>query len=120
VPSPPRVPAADADRERIVSLLREHYALGQLDAGEFDRRTGIALSAQFADEAAGALDGLPSLIPPGPARRSRRRGHQQAARPGAAWVATAERFRDPASGVIMRVWIDPADQTRHYVPEAES
>jgi hypothetical protein len=32
-------------------------------------------------------------------------------------VATRERFRDPASGVVMRVWLDPADQSRHYIPD---
>jgi hypothetical protein len=32
-------------------------------------------------------------------------------------VPTAERFRDPSSGVIMRVWIDPSDESRHYVPD---
>ena len=27
------------------------------------------------------------------------------------------RFRDPSSGVIMRVWVDPGDDSRHYVPD---
>jgi len=40
--------------------------------------------------------------------------------PGPGWVPTQERFRDPTSKVIMRVWLDPADQARHYVPEPES
>ncbi|MDR2986254.1 MAG: hypothetical protein LBV34_15570, partial [Nocardiopsaceae bacterium] len=48
--------------------------------------------------------------------RSRRR-HAQADRPGAGWVPTSERFRDPASRQIVRVWVDPADDSRHYVPE---
>jgi hypothetical protein len=46
-----------------------------------------------------------------------RRGHAHADQPGAGWIPTDERFRDPTSRAIMRVWIDPADQTRHYVPE---
>jgi hypothetical protein len=29
----------------------------------------------------------------------------------------AERFRDPSSGAIMRVRVDPADDSRHYVPD---
>jgi hypothetical protein len=33
-------------------------------------------------------------------------------------VPTSERFRDPSSGTIMRVWVDPADDSRHYVPDA--
>jgi Domain of unknown function (DUF1707) len=119
MPGAPRVPASEADRERVIGLLREHYAQGRLDAGELDRRVGIALSAEFCDEAAAAVAGLPSLLPAGPARRPRRRGHAQAGQPGAGWVPTQERFRDPTSKVIMRVWLDPADQTRHYVPDPD-
>jgi hypothetical protein len=119
VPPPaPRAPAGQADRERVVSLLREHFAQGRLDAAELDRRVGAALAAEFTDEAAAALDGLPSLVPSGaPGRRPRRRAHGQSATPGPGWVPTQERFRDPTSRVIMRVWVDPADQSRHYVPE---
>jgi hypothetical protein len=32
------------------------------------------------------------------------------------WVATDEVFRDPVSGRVMRVWIDPTDASRHYAP----
>ena len=38
-------------------------------------------------------------------------------RPGAGWQRTPEVFRDPSSGRMMRVWVDPADGSRHYVPE---
>jgi len=119
---PPRAPVGDADRERVIGLLREHFAQGRLDEAQFDRRIGVVLAAEFADEAAGALDGLPALVPPRPPGRSRRsrRGHGQAARPEPGWVPTQERFRDPTSKVIMRVWLDPADESRHYIPEAES
>jgi hypothetical protein len=120
MPGAPRVPAREADRERFIGLLREHYAHGRLDHGELDRRVGMVLSAEFADEAAAAVTDLPSLIPPGTPGRVRRRGHAQAAAPAPGWVPTQERFRDPTSKVIMRVWLDPADQTRHYVPEPDS
>jgi len=115
----PRAPASDADKDRLLGLLREHYALGNLDDPELDRRTGIVLGAGYADEAAAAVSGLPSLASRGPAPRpGRSRGrHAQADRPGASWVPTSERFRDPTSRLIMRVWIDPADDSRHYVPE---
>ncbi len=33
------------------------------------------------------------------------------------WQPTAERFRDPRSGEVMRVWQDSAGG-RHYVPES--
>jgi Domain of unknown function (DUF1707) len=118
-PGTPRSLTRDADRERLVGLLREHYAQGRLDNDELSRRVGIVLVAEFADEAAAAIADLPSLVPAGPARRARRRGHAQAARPGPGWVPTSERFRDPTTKVVMRVWIDPADQSRHYVPEGD-
>jgi DNA-binding SARP family transcriptional activator len=54
----------------------------------------------------------------GAGRRVRRRGrHAQTRKPEPGWVPTDERFRDPASGVIMRVWLDPSDASRHYVPD---
>jgi hypothetical protein len=121
--SGPRHPAADADRERLVALLREHYALGTLELDELDRRVAIVLAATYTDEAASALVGLPQLSAPSavgaPLRRGQRRRHGQAVTPGPGWVPTGERFRDPTTRAIMRVWIDPADQTRHYVPEPD-
>lgn len=111
----------EADRDRLVAVLREHYAAGRIELAEFDRRAGIVLAASYADEAATALDGLPPMAVPGPARtpgrsRSRKR-HAQVSEPQPGWVPTAERFRDPSSNTIMRVWTDPADGSRHYVPD---
>jgi hypothetical protein len=113
----------DADRDRLVAVLREHYAAGRMELGEFDRRAGIVLAASYADEAAAALDGLPPMADPDPAAagarprsRSRKR-HAQVSVPQPGWVPTAERFRDPSSNTIMRVWTDPADGSRHYVPD---
>jgi Domain of unknown function (DUF1707) len=121
VPGAPRHPARDSDREQIIGLLREHYAQGRLDEVELDRRIGIVLAASFTDETAAAVADLPSIIPVGqPERRPRRRAHAQATQPGAGWVPTQERFRDPTSRVVMRVWVDPADNSRHYVPEPDS
>jgi DUF1707 SHOCT-like domain len=120
--------ARDADRERLIVLLREHYARGELELDELSRRVGIVLAATYTDEAAAALTGLPQLTlsesftpglaPTGQAKPRRRRGHAQAAAPGPGWVPTDERFRDPTTQVVMRVWIDPADLSRHYVPDA--
>ena len=122
-PAPqPRAPVGDADRERLLQLLREHYARGNLDDAELELRIAMILSARYTDETASAVAGLPLLTGQGPAPRpgrSRRR-HAQADRPGAGWVPTSERFRDPTSRMIMRVWIDPADDSRHYVPEPPS
>jgi Domain of unknown function (DUF1707) len=117
----PRSLARDADRERLIARLREHYARGELELDELDRRVGIVLAATYTDEAAAAVAGLPQLAGPaagpGSGQRRSRRGHAQAATPGAGWVPTDERFRDPTTRVVMRVWVDPADQSRHYVPE---
>jgi hypothetical protein len=117
----PRAPASDADRERIVGLLREQFAYGRIDEAELDRRVGVVLAANFVDEAAGAVADLPELVTPGSVGRGpRRRGHGQAARPEPGWVPTSERFRDPTSGVVIRVWLDPAAKPgaeRRYVPD---
>ena len=129
MPSPggPRPLAADADRERLVALLREHYAVGLFGLDELDRRVGLVLSAQYLDEAAAAVADLPGSAAPGlasgavaPRRVKRRRGHAHADKPAAGWIPTDERFRDPATRAVMRVWIDPADQSRHYVPEPDA
>jgi Domain of unknown function (DUF1707) len=118
----PRSLARDADRERLIARLREHYARGELELDELDRRVGIVLAATYTDDAAAALAGLPQLAGSaaagsGPGKRRSRRGHAQAATPGAGWVPTDERFRDPTTRAVMRVWVDPADQSRHYVPD---
>ena len=86
------------------------------------------LSADHAAAAAAALEGLPPLTvqaaggaSPAPASERRfRRRHAQVTAPDPGWVPTAERFRDPSSGAIMRVWLDPADGSRHYVPDEAS
>jgi hypothetical protein len=130
VPGERRSLLGDADRERLVAVLREHYAAGRMDTEELRRRVGIVLAAAYADEAAEALADLPPLtVAPDSASganssaassSSRPRGrkrHAQVTQPQPGWVPTAERFRDPSSGTIMRVWTDPADGSRHYVPD---
>ena len=122
--------ATDADRERLVALLREHYAVGLFGLDELDRRIETVLSARFLDEAAAAVTDLPASASPGtapssapssgpPRRGRRRRGHAHADQPAAGWIPTGERFRDPSTSTVMRVWVDPADQSRHYVPEPD-
>jgi hypothetical protein len=48
------------------------------------------------------------------------RRHGESAQPGSGWTSTDEVFRDPSTGRVMRVWIDPVDGSRHYVPDAGS
>ena len=115
----------DAERDRFLAVLREHYAAGRLSLEELRRRAGIVLAAAYRDEAEAALAELPVTAAntvPGNTGQGTRRGwpsrrHAQTAAPAAGWEPTAERFRDPSSGVIMRVWVDPADGSRHYVPD---
>lgn len=122
----PRSIATDSDRERLLLLLREHYAQGQLDLDDMSQRVGIVLAATYTDEAAAAVSDLPLLSsaanqqsssPPRRARIGQRRRYGQRLDPAAGWVPTPERFRDPSTRMITRVWIDPADLSRHYVPE---
>ena len=42
--------------------------------------------------------------------------HGESANAHADWSATDERFRDPSTGRLMRVWLD-RDGSRHYVPD---
>jgi hypothetical protein len=46
------------------------------------------------------------------------RRHGESTVPAGHWQSTDELFRDPSSGRLMRVWVDPSDGSRHYVPEA--
>jgi hypothetical protein len=46
------------------------------------------------------------------------RRHGESTLPSSNWHPTDESFRDPSSGRLMRVWVDPLDGSRHYVPEA--
>ena len=125
-PGEQRSRLGDADRERFVEILREHYAAGRLDLEELRRRLGTVLGAAYADQAAAMLADLPPVEAAGSAAGSataggaarRRRGrHAETATPAPGWIPTPERFRDPSTGTIMRVWTDPADGSRHYVPD---
>jgi hypothetical protein len=124
----------DAERNRLVSELNEHYAAGRLTLEDLRRRAETVMSAVYLDEARAALAELPAIAGspapagtpvPGTSRGGdssragwfRRKGHAQSTAPAPGWERTGERFRDPSSGAIMRVWVDPADHSRHYVPD---
>ena len=100
--------------------LGRHYVAGHLEAGELDERLGRLYAAP--ESAAVLLDDLPALEAAAPAPvagrkgwRRRRHGESEGAYPG--WLPTSERFLDPTTDRLMRVWLDPETRTRHYVPE---
>lgn len=59
MPADPRLRASDTDRERVLELLREHHAVGRIDAEEYDER----LNKVFAAKTLGELDGLLADLP---------------------------------------------------------
>jgi hypothetical protein len=108
---------SDAEREALLERLKRHAATGALDVSELERRVELVIGAQTREEAAAALADLPPAEPaPSAGRRRRGRGHGEADAPAPEWQPTAERFRDPRSGQVMRVWVDSAGG-RHYVAE---
>ncbi len=66
--------AADADRETALEALREAYADGRLDRGEYEQRSGAALEVRLLGQFVPLLE---DLEPPLPATRS---VHEQAVR----------------------------------------
>ncbi|HEY6398833.1 MAG TPA: DUF1707 domain-containing protein [Solirubrobacteraceae bacterium] len=110
---------SDTDRELAFEALARHAAEGRLDVAELERRVALVAQATTHEEIASAMADLPPLAggaeQPGRPRRGRGHGDAEAPEPG--WAPTAERFRDPRSGRVMRVWTD-AGGGRHYVAES--
>lgn len=109
----------DADREQLFERLSRHAAEGHLDLEELERRVARVAAADTHEEAAAVLADLPVLAgdpPPAGARPRWGHGHGDADSPHPGWRPTSERFRDPRSNRIMRVWEDAAGN-RHYVAD---
>jgi hypothetical protein len=100
--------------ERLAAVLGRHYAEDRIDAQQLDERLTLVYQGAPPEE---ILAGLPPLADPSPPRRRRRR-HGEAATAEPTWIPTQERFIDPSTRRRMRVWVDPADHRRHYVPHA--
>ena len=118
---------SDAEREALFEKLSRHAAEDRLEIDELERRVAVIAAAVTREDAAAALADLPPLAPvpavgaPAEGPRSgsgwrRGRGHGHAAAPAPGWQPTDERFRDPGSGEVMRVWVDPGG-ARHYVAD---
>lgn len=109
----------DGERERLFERLSQHAAAGRLDVAELERRVEAVVAAQTREQAAAVLADLPALAgDPLPGRARWRRGHGHADEAQADWRPTNERFRDPRTNRVMRVWEDAGGQ-RHYVVDDE-
>ena len=102
------------EQEHVAALLGRHFAADRLDAEELDRRLDLA----FAGSVEPALAGLPPLAAPAPPKRRWGRRHGEADTADPSWVPTKERFVDPTTQRVMRVWVDPGDHSRHYLADA--
>jgi hypothetical protein len=108
---------SDSDRELLFEKLSRHAAAGRLDIEELERRVEAIATAQTREHALAVMADLPALPgDPAPARARWGRGHGDADAPGVDWRPTEERFRDPRTNRVMRVWEDAAG-ARHYVPD---
>lgn len=107
-------PVSEQEQGQLLGALHRHLAAGRLDLEQFDTRAARLYSATTRSAARAALEGLP-LLEATAARTRRTRRRRGEGRPVQQhWVATDEVFRDPSSGRVMRVWVDPTDGTRHY------
>jgi hypothetical protein len=111
---------SDAERELLFERLKLHAAAGRLGVEELERRVAVIALAETREQADVAMSDLPAIegtatVAP---RRSRGR-HGEVDRPASDWRPTNERFRDPRTNAVMRVWED-ASGARHYVSEDRS
>jgi class 3 adenylate cyclase len=66
---------ADADRDRTVTLLREHVVDGRLTLDEFSERIGLALEARTRGDLEATLANLPAIATPQEETNRRRARH---------------------------------------------
>lgn len=117
------MPLSDADREFLFARLSAHAAADHISLDELERRVAAVSAAQTHEQAAAVLADLPALpgdapvSEPGRPRWGRGHGDVDGPRPG--WRPTGERFRDPRTRKVMRVWED-ARGARHYVADDEA
>ena len=108
----------DAERERLFETLKLHAAQGRIGTEELERRVEVLTLAQTREDALAVLSDLLPLTTTGEPPRAPRprwgRGHGDADAPAPGWESTNERFRDPRTNKVMRVWVD-GEGGRHYV-----
>ena len=101
----PSIRASDADRERIVEILRQHTAEGRITADEFEDR----MAAAYGAKTVGALAELTTDLPVDLAEHSRRKAElAKQARPR---KPVSRKIREEFSGlaslgvVLTVVWV---------------
>ena len=80
--------ASDADREQLIGILKEAFALGQLTRDELVARAGRALTSRTCGELAAITADIPALLiqaPPRP-QPARKPAHMKAAACGAGLI----------------------------------
>ena len=110
---------SDADRELLFEKLARHAGAGRIGVEELERRVEAISECSTREQAAAVMGDLPPLDDAtaktsGFWRRGRRHGEAPKAAPD--WRPTGERFRDPGTDRVMRVWVD-AGGGRHYVAD---
>jgi hypothetical protein len=93
-PEPVPMRVGDADRERAVRALGEHFAQGRLDVHEFEERAGRAHAARTRDQLDALFVDLPSPVAPPPAPPHPVPGH-----PVPGYHLVAPHGWDPATGM---------------------
>ena len=70
-PAPPAVPVriGDAERDRAISALSDHFAAGRLTREELDERVDRAMQARFDADLRPLFADLPRAEPPAPVQR---------------------------------------------------
>ena len=89
----PSIRASDADRERVVEILRQHTAEGRITADEFEER----MAAAYAARTMGALAELTTDLPVDLAEHARR--HVELARQARPRRTLSRQARQEFSGV---------------------
>ncbi len=128
-PHPRRtVRLSDADRDRAVELLRDHYSDGRLSLEELLHRLPVALAAHTDAELRPLFADLPAVapaVPPRPARRRGRRGVLAVVSAGVAltavgWVVGDPNPAPPATSSAAAVHVRPKEQTVEVLCPADT
>jgi hypothetical protein len=111
--------ASDAEREHALTSLQQAFADGRLNEDELRARIERVLHAQTSDDLVAVTRDVPGAPRPvlSPSRKDLHRGrHGEHAGETEGLRPTDERFRDPSTHRVMRVWLN-AQGERRYLPD---